>query len=213
MTNILIFGASITWGAWDKEGGWVQRLRKFIDKKNISDPNYDCMVYNLGISGDTTEDVLRRFENETKDRAGEKETIIMFSVGVNDSQFDHDKKDLRIQIEKFEENLKKLISLSKKYAPKIIFIGFNPIDQSKVDPIPWTDKIKKSYRKELVEKFDNKVKQVCKEERVYFIEVYDKLIKEDYKALLEDGVHPNSKGHEKIFQIVKDFLIKNRIIK
>jgi len=28
MVNILVFGDSITYGAWDEEGGWVQRLRK-----------------------------------------------------------------------------------------------------------------------------------------------------------------------------------------
>jgi lysophospholipase L1-like esterase len=210
MTNILVFGASITWGAWDREGGWVNRLRKFIDEKNIEDSDYYTMVFNLGISGDTTEDVLRRFENEVKEREGAEETIIMFSVGVNDSQFVHDKKDLRVRLEQFEENIKKLIQLSKKHTSKIIFVGFSPIDQAKVDPIPWAKK--RSYRKDLVEQFDNKVKEICKEKNIYFIEVYDK-VKGGYEKLLVDGVHPNSEGHEKIFQIVKEFLIKNKIIK
>ena len=38
--------------------------------------------------------------------------------------------------------------------------------------------------------------------------MYGLLDKED----LEDGLHPNSAGHEKMFQRVKDFLIKNKII-
>ena len=40
MGRILIFGDSITYGAWDKEGGWVQRLRKFLDERNLTDPNF-----------------------------------------------------------------------------------------------------------------------------------------------------------------------------
>jgi len=33
--NILIFGASITYGVWDLEkGGWVQRLRDYLEKKH-----------------------------------------------------------------------------------------------------------------------------------------------------------------------------------
>ena len=32
------------------------------------------------------------------------------------------------------------------------------------------------------------------------------------KEDLEDGLHPNAGGHEKIFQKVKDFLIENKII-
>jgi len=34
----------------------------------------------------------------------------------------------------------------------------------------------------------------------------------DYKGLLEDGLHPNSTGHKKIYEIVKGFLVENRII-
>ena len=34
----------------------------------------------------------------------------------------------------------------------------------------------------------------------------------DYKSLLEDGAHPNTKGHEEMFVIVKEFLEKKKII-
>jgi acyl-CoA thioesterase I len=209
MTNILIFGDSIVWGAWDKEGGWAQRLRKFIDQKNISEPNYDCTLYNLGVCGDTTEDLLERFENETKARISEEERIIIFGVGTNDSQFVYSNEDLKIPIDKFGDNVKKLVDLSKKFSSKIVFLGLCPIEQSKVDPIPWAEE-KKGYRKELVEQFNNKIKHVCNEKGVYFIELYEKLIKES--KILEDGVHPDSLGHKKIFLIVKNFLIKNKII-
>ena len=30
--NLLIFGCSITWGAWDKKGGWAQRIKNFADR-------------------------------------------------------------------------------------------------------------------------------------------------------------------------------------
>ncbi|MEA1963419.1 MAG: hypothetical protein U9M94_04270 [Patescibacteria group bacterium] len=41
-----------------------------------------------------------------------------------------------------------------------------------------------------------------------FIEMFDLLNDED----LEDGLHPNSDGHEKMFKRVRDFLIENKII-
>jgi len=70
--HILVFGTSTTYGAWDSEGGWVARLRKFLDEKTISS-NYksEGLIYNLGVSGDKTEDVLKRFEPETKARLGQ----------------------------------------------------------------------------------------------------------------------------------------------
>ncbi|MFQ6056667.1 MAG: SGNH/GDSL hydrolase family protein, partial [Methanosarcinales archaeon] len=88
MTRIIIFGASITYGAWDKEGGWTRRLRKFLDKKTLSDTNTYFIIYNLGVSGDTTEDLIERVEFETKQRLKEgEETIFIFSIGTTDSQF------------------------------------------------------------------------------------------------------------------------------
>ena len=48
--NILVFGDSIAYGKWDEQGGWVQRLRKYIDKKyNLIDEPKSWLVYNLGI--------------------------------------------------------------------------------------------------------------------------------------------------------------------
>ena len=62
--NVLIFGDSITWGAYDPEqGGWATRLRNYFEEKDN-----DIDVYNLGISGDTTADLLERIEIEAKSR-------------------------------------------------------------------------------------------------------------------------------------------------
>lgn len=211
MTRICIFGDSITYGAWDKEGGWVQKLRKFLDKKNLSDSNFYCLVYNLGISGDTTEDLLERFEFELKQRLKEgEEIIIVFDIGVNDSQFLHDKKELRTNPEKFKENIQKLTDLAKKFSQKIVFVGLTPVDESKTNPIPWDTN--KSYKNEYIEKYNQIIKSVCEENDVPFIEIFNNLRKLDYKNLLENGLHPNSEGHRKIFKTVKKYLIENKII-
>ncbi|MCX6743407.1 MAG: GDSL-type esterase/lipase family protein, partial [Candidatus Parcubacteria bacterium] len=87
MHRILIFGDSITYGAWDKEGGWVARLRKFVDEKIFADPNYYNIILNLGISGNNSTDILRRFEFELQQRIKEEgEIVIIFAFGTNDAQ-------------------------------------------------------------------------------------------------------------------------------
>ncbi|MCD6094549.1 hypothetical protein J7J39_01440 [bacterium] len=211
MARILVFGDSITYGAWDKEGGWVQRLRKFLDEKNLADSDFYCKVYNLGISGNNTEDILKRFEFETKQRLKEiDETIIIFAIGLNDSQFVHSENKNRIPLEKFKENIQKLIKSAKKFSSKIIFVGLSPVNETKTTPIPWdTDK---SYRNEYIEQYNQTIKEVCREKKIYFIEIFEKLKDADYQKLLEDGLHPNSEGHQKIFEIVEDFLIKKNLI-
>ena len=212
MAQILVFGDSITYGAWDKKGGWVQRMREFLDEKNLSDLNNYYLIYNLGIDGNTTENLLKRIEFETKQRLYENEEIIfIFGSGVNDSCYVQTKDIFLVSEEDFEQNIQKLIDIARKFSSKIIFVESTPVEEIKVNPLPWS-KTGKSYKNQDIRKYNQIMKEVCQKNKIYFIEIFENWIKTDYKKLLKDGVHPNSSGHQKIFEIVKDFLIKNKII-
>jgi len=206
MSTICIFGDSIVWGAVDYEGGgWVTRLFIRLGK------DFEIDVYNLGVSGDKTLNILERFEFETKTRIEEgEEAILIFAIGINDSYFVHSENAFMTPSEEFKTNIQKLIDRAQKISAKIIFIGLTPVDESKTTPIPWnTDK---SYKNENIKKYNEIIKSICKEKSIHFIEIFDKWIDFDYQDLLEDGLHPNSEGHKKIFETVKDFLIQNKII-
>src|SRR3989344_3503884 len=171
--HILVFGTSITYGAWDSEGGWVARLRKFLDKKTISS-NYKShsLIYNLGVDGDKTEDVLKRFEPETKARfEQDNEIIIIFHVGINDIIFNDKLNSTEVSPEQFGKNLKSLLDKAKKYSKEIIVVGCLPVDK-RANPMPWSPG--RSYKNEFVEKFDKIMASVSKNEGVYFIEVFKK---------------------------------------
>lgn len=188
--NICVFGDSITYGAHDSEqGGWVNRWRLFLGckKSNIE-------VYNFGVSGDNTEDLLKRFEAEIKLREPDK---IVFAIGINDSQFLIKEKKNRIPIDKFDNNIKELILKAKKYISDIIFIGMTSVDEVRTSPIPWnTNKI---YKNSYIKEYNERIKNICEKENINFIYLFDVLNNE----LLEDGLHPNSKGHQKIFEVIK----------
>lgn len=212
MTQILVFGDSIAYGAWDTEGGWVQRLRSFLDKRVIAS-NYEeyFITYNLGIDGDTARGILKRFESETKPRLWpDEETIFIISIGGNDSVFVHKTGKTKFSKEQFRENLDKVVKLAKKYSTKIILKGETPVDESKVDPLPWLPghSCKNSYRKE----FDKIIQSVANENKAHFIDVYEAFANIDYKKLLADGDHPTSQGHKLIFETIKDYLINNNLV-
>ena len=211
MARILVFGDSIVYGAWDKQGGWVQRLRGFLDEKNLSNlDNASFSIYNLGISGDSTEDLLKRLEFEAEQRLEEgEETIFIFAIGINDSQFIHSTNSSKILIKQFQNNLKRFVNFAQGFSQKIIFVSLTSVDETKT--IHWD--IDKSYKNEYIQKYNDAIKQICAKNKIYFIEIFEDWIKMDYKRLLEDGLHPNSEGHQKIFETVKGFLIKNKIIK
>lgn len=218
MAQILIFGDSSVYGCWDKESGWVNRLRKFLDRKRLSKyrktrqiTDMD-LVYPLGRSGDATEGVLERFKFETKCRIIEtRETIIIFQVGKNDTyylDFDSPKKSLRTTPDKFSEKIQKLIDEAKKFTSKIVFIGLTPVDESSVSPLPWAKN--KYLKNENVKRYNEVIKSVCKKNDVYFIEIFEKL--KNGNKYLEDGLHLNSEGHKRIFELVRDFLLENQIV-
>lgn len=212
MTNILVFGTSTTYGLWDIEGGWVQRLRKFLDEKMInSNYKHDYLIYNLGIGGDKSADILKRFVPETEERLDdEDENIILFHLGINDCIYSNQLKKIEVSPAQFRQNYNKLIALAKKYSKKIVVIGSMPVDK-RVDPMPWSQG--RSYKNEYVGEFNKIMRLVAQENKVYAIEIYEQfIIKKDYSNLLADGVHMNSEGHKIFFKIVKDYLITNKII-
>ena len=163
------------------------------------------VVYNLGVSGDTTRDLLGRFEQEVRNRIDEEEeSIFVFSIGANDSVLLHEEGRQATPPEEFRQNLLKLIGLAREFSQKIVFVGLNPADEAKTTPIPWNTE--KSYKNEHIERYNGIVGSVCRERGILFLDILGEFRKMDYKSLLFDGVHPNTQGHEKIFALLRDFL-------
>ncbi len=202
MYNILIFGDSITWGAVDSKGGWAQRI------KNEQGQN---SVYILGISGDNSTQLLKRFEGEALARLDEdNQTALIIAIGINDSQIEIQNNINKTSAEDFRQNLNQIIKKGRKFAQQIILVGLTPVDEDKVKPMPW--KLTHGYTNEQVEKYNNIIEDVAKEQGVTFLEIYKKLREGDYKTLLFDGLHPNDKGHELIHNTVLKELQKQGIL-
>lgn len=203
MAQILVFGDSIAFGFWDREGGWVDRLKKALAKQSIDSglDNY-CPLYNLSIPGDTTEDLLERFYFEFSQRKNDYEKyIIIFAIGINDSHLVGSDKRPKVPIGHFKGNIKQLIKQARQITERIIFIGLTPVDESRTDPLFWIPD--RSYTNESINQYNEVIKQVCSQEGAYFIEIYNYFKTDHYIGLLEDGLHPTSEGHKRIFELVE----------
>jgi lysophospholipase L1-like esterase len=195
-SNITIFGDSITYGAWDPSGGgWAGRLRRHFE---LLEDDY-TQVYNLGVCGDTAGDLLARFSAECLARNKSPQTII-FAIGINDSQLIGSKDNLRTPMDEFQSNLEKLIKNAKKYSKKIIFIGLTSVDESKTMPVPWSTE--KFYSNSSIGIYDAAIKDICEKNSLPFISMSDLLSPND----LDDVLHPNSEGHEKMFSRILSLL-------
>ena len=194
--NILVFGDSITYGAWDKEkSGWVNRLRLALENDNS---NNCYTIFNLGISGDVTEGIKNRFDNECKIRFNKNDnTIIIFSIGINDSQ--NIKDEDRVLLGTFRNNVISLINSAKKYTNNILFIGLTKVDESEIEFYPWNKD--KCYSDSKIILFDFVLKEICLENNVDYIDAYDLLESKD----LFDGLHLNGNGQHKVCNKIKEY--------
>jgi len=200
--RICIFGDSITHGHNDEDtGGWADLLKRFFWSKE--NRHMDVSVYPLGISGNTTEDILQRFDVETKAR--EPEVIILY-IGINDTVFTKSG-GVEVGEETFRANFKALVEKAKQYTQSIVALGLNDVIDEMLQPFPWSS-TGKCYSKDRVILFDKIIHDVCNEEEVSYIDMKNVITEQD----LPDGLHPNAEGHQKIFERVKDFLIEKEIV-
>jgi lysophospholipase L1-like esterase len=79
--RIFCFGDSITLGCNDSTGlGWPGRLCRGLVHNDRS-----VAVYNLGINGDTSQDIAARWRAETGARSRNAPGLILFAFGFNDA--------------------------------------------------------------------------------------------------------------------------------
>jgi lysophospholipase L1-like esterase len=199
--NIIIFGDSITWGAWDPKGGWAFRLKSHADRITLqSHFEQYISVHPLGVSGDTSTNLLKRIEPEYKARHKPDDTnIVILAIGINDSVVSISDKTTRVPLDTFRQNIKLIFERLDKYVDRFYCLGLTSVDESRVYPMRWGQN--EGYSNEQIEIYNDALRNICTEKNVAFIDVYNNFIGKEAK-LLEDGVHPNEKGHTLMYENV-----------
>ena len=191
--KILIFGDSITYGQRDLElGGWTNRLKLGIanDSSIVS-----CHVFNMGISGQTTGEVLERLDRECQGRVLEDaNNIIILAAGINDTQVVRGK--VLVGEDDFRDNVNILIDYARSHAGNIIYVGLTPVDESRTNPV-WWDKTK-NWRNDIIARYDGIIEEVCREQGVRYIHLFDSID----PLTNEDGLHPSAEGHRIMTEII-----------
>jgi lysophospholipase L1-like esterase len=101
----------------------------------------------------------------------------------------------------FESNLTKLFKQAKKHSNKIAYMGCTPADEEKTAPF-WDNIF---FRNSRIKLYDTIAKRVCKKSGVHYIELFSKI-----NGNFWDGLHPDTKQHKKIFEILLTHLTKNK---
>ena len=168
--DLLMIGDSITHG-WEGRGKKV--WEKHYAKRN---------AFNIGYSGDRTENVIWRLQHGEVDGIAPKLAVIM--IGTNNAGHRKEKS------EHTAAGIKSILAELKKRLPKtkVRLLGIFPRGAEK------DDKLRKLNvaTNEIIAKYaDGK--------HVYFLDISDKFLDDDGKlpkSIMPDRLHPNEKGYE-----------------
>lgn len=202
--QILAFGASITWGSWDSEGGWVDRLKHHYFQYMEKHPEEWVEVFNLGICGQTSQDLVKRFQSESEPRISpdKDETVFLFAFGGNDAAFVPAQNSFIVPPDEFKKNLQQVVREAKTTTKHVALLTITPLDESAPD-FAEPEKVRKN---EYVEMYNKELRDLAAEEQVGLIDVHSAFLETKQSLFCEDGLHPNTRGHEIIFKKVLDYL-------
>ncbi|HEY1074756.1 MAG TPA: GDSL-type esterase/lipase family protein [Patescibacteria group bacterium] len=203
MAQIYAFGDSITYGSWDTEySGWANRLRLYFDQKTQEEDTPFTYFYNLGIPGENTDSLVKRFQSETEIRFRKNEDYtFLFAFGANDACFTPSKGEFQVPVERYKQNLDSVINQAKEIASKVFILNITPVvDELTVAPIGKD----KSRLNKYIEPYNQAVSELAQKNSIQLIDVHSAFMQHDLPTLFcEDGLHPNAKGHEIIFDLMK----------
>jgi lysophospholipase L1-like esterase len=182
-------------------------------EKALAAKGIPAKVINAGVGGNTTVRGRARFE---KDVVSHNPNLVIIQFGLNDAAVDVWKKtpatQPRVSPEQYEKNLRYFVETLKARGTDAILMTPNASR--------WTEEIKQMYGKPpyqpdnpdgfnvLVSRYAEIVRQVARQERVALVDVYaafqayGKESGQSLGDLLLDAMHPNSKGHEVIVEML-----------
>lgn len=193
-------------GLWDDEGGWASRIKQDIYSQHLEgvEPWKDYnIVYMRANSSETSEGLKNRVYPELKaarDKSDHNWTMV-FSIGMNGCVIDQEGNN-EVSKSDYRENIREVIKDAEKVVDQVIAVGLVPVDESRVGP----DRREEYYLNEEVREFDSIFAEVCKEKDVKFISLFNE-VPDDWNGKLFDGLHPDSAGHNDIYEQVKPSII------
>ena len=184
--KIIFIGNSIT-EMWTKKSFFFKSNTNFINK---------------GISGQTTSEILNRFQNDVINK---KPNTVIILAGINDIAENNGP----IKIENIAKNIFKMVELAKKEKINTIICSVLPANK-----ILWNKSIKPTFK---IIKLNMMLKQFCKNNKIVYVDYYSEMV--DWKGGLKtplytskwDLVHPNQKGYEKMEEILQISLKKRAL--
>jgi lysophospholipase L1-like esterase len=196
--RICFFGDSIVHGTKDPTTlGWPGRLCA-----GAIDAGHDITMYNLGVRGETSEGVRRRWRDEAERRISpEMSGALAFAFGLNDSLVDRDG-SWRVKTHRIRENARAVLSDAGRWLPTLM-IGPAPVDDTRMPPQP-ADAVRWATDNERIRSVSEILADVATEADVPYLDVFGSFVGDGrWQAAItaSDSIHP-PEGYVLIAELV-----------
>lgn len=195
--KIAFIGASSVHGKVDPAGGFVAHVKAYLE--NLNEEHHH--VYNLGIPGEISSEMLARMKGELEARDIDL-VFVMFSS--NDSVRLIETDELVVSDEQYLANVNKVSAVCEELGVQLVFIAPFPIDESKT--CPFSDSGKKFTNKRLGE-IVALLREYCEGHQHHLIDLYRLFEGRPADEFLHsDGLHCSQAGHREIANTIIDCL-------
>jgi lysophospholipase L1-like esterase len=194
-TRLVMIGDSITdverarpigAGHWGQLGkGYPLLIEAML---NTRYPEHKIYVANMGISGNTSDDLVARWQTDVLDLKPDYVTVM---IGVNDvwRKFDEPyQPEIHIPIERYRCNLAWMADQTRAAGADIAFLTPFFMERSASDPM-----------RKMVGEYIEVCKAVAEEKKALFVDVQAAfeafLVHNSHMIIGRDRVHPNTAGH------------------
>jgi lysophospholipase L1-like esterase len=167
--------------------GWTGRLCVALSQQA-----YQVTYYNLGIRGETSTALSKRWQSEAERRlrVGHDNRIV-FSFGTNDTTIENNK--LQVEFADSLKNARQILSAAKCHYPVLM-----------VSPPPTAD----FESHDRVQKLSENFATICQELEIPYLDVFTPLQSSTTwmtEVAAGDGSHPDVAGYEELAQLVQNW--------
>lgn len=171
-------------------GDSITEQWKTIDSKFFNQNNYTS----VGISGNTTEQMLNRFENDVLNR---RPIVVVINGSINDMNLSYDK-------EKTFDNIKRMTEMSLNNNIQVILTSVLPASS-----IPWRPNIENVSKK--ITDLNSMIKSYAIKIDVSYIDYHSQMVNSAGGLIAEyttDGVHVSAPGYKIMESLIKEEIEK-----
>lgn len=198
---ILCFGDSITRGENDAvHGGWADRLKTRCIARYLERGQDETCVFNLGIGGENTDALRRRFSSELAARFdADARLFVLLAYGANDAATAGGAH--AVPLERYLDNLRFCASEALRFNGTPLLMTITPVARAADGVVNRSGRLRSNATIAL---YNEALRGAASGMGAAVLDAHAEFMTHDLETLFApDGVHPNTAGHEALFRLVE----------